>query len=146
MIRRALLLAVCGLLLLGATAGAAAKRTISILGTSQNGGIVTVSVKVSGWKMYPKLVGKKTRTADGGHWHIYVDGTYNAFSANAKSGRTTKLSDGKHALYVELANNDHSSLKPRVRSQQVSVAVAGETDAGTNPPPTSPPYDDPYGP
>lgn len=58
-----------------------------------------------------------------GHWHIYVDGKYSNYSidpfkgftaANLKSGRTYKI-------YAELANNNHSPLKPSIRSNTVTV-------------------------
>lgn len=58
-----------------------------------------------------------------GHWHIYVDGKYSNYSidpfkgftkANLKSGRTYKI-------YGALANNNHSLLKPLIRSNTVTV-------------------------
>jgi hypothetical protein len=84
---------------------------------------VTVLVKVRGWKMYPALVGKKTNKPDGGHWHIYVNGKYNTYSANATKGTTTKLKKGDYKLYVALANNDHSLVKGAHRSKTISVMV-----------------------
>ena len=70
----------------------------------------------------PRSVG--TRPSPGsGHWHIYVNGKYSNYSidpfkgftkANLRSGRTYKI-------YAELANNDHSSLKPAIRSNTVTV-------------------------
>lgn len=86
-------------------------------------GTVTVLVKIRGWKMYPALVGKKPNKPDGGHWHIYVDGKYNAFSANPTRGTTTKLEHGDHKIYVGLANDDHSPVKGTHRSRTVSVMV-----------------------
>jgi hypothetical protein len=132
-----------GLLAVGA-AVAGPKRSIAVSGTSTAEGIVTVNVKITGWKMYPALVGKKSKSKDGGHWHIYVDGKYNGFSAHARIGQTTKLADGTHALYVELANNDHSSLKPRVRSGTVAVTITASTSEGGGGGGGG--YDDPYGP
>lgn len=119
-------------------AAAAPKPSISIVGVSQVNGVVTVSVKIVGWKMYPKLVGKKRRSADGGHWHIFVDGRYNGFSASRTLGRTTKLAAGAHTIRVELAHNDHSLLRPAVRSRAVRVDVAA-------PPEGEPPPEDPGG-
>jgi hypothetical protein len=84
---------------------------------------VTVLVKVHNWKMYPKLVGSKTNKKDGGHWHIYVNGKYNNYSASAKSGKTTKLKKGDYKLYVALANDDHSLVKGADRSKKISVMV-----------------------
>jgi hypothetical protein len=63
--------------------------------------------------MYPKLVGKKPNKPDGGHWHIFVDGKYNNYTANATTGRSLKLKPGWHKVQAELANNDHSELSRR---------------------------------
>jgi hypothetical protein len=84
---------------------------------------VTVFVKVHDWKMYPKLVGKKANKPDGGHWHVYVNGKYNNYSASAKSGKTKVLKHGDYKVYVALANNDHSSVRGADRSKTISVMV-----------------------
>lgn len=84
---------------------------------------VTVNVKIRGWKMYPKAVGSKKLAKDGGHWHIYVNGKYNTYSANATVGKTTPLKKGDYKLRAELANNDHSPLKEPAKSKTISVMV-----------------------
>ena len=84
---------------------------------------VTVFVKIRGWKMYPSLVGKKTNKPDGGHWHIYVNGKYNTYSANPTKGTTTKLKKGDYKIYVALANDDHSPVKGTHSSKTVTVMV-----------------------
>ena len=84
---------------------------------------VTVFVKVRDWKMYPKLVGSNTNKKDGGHWHIFVNGKYDNYSASVKSGKTTKLKKGDYKLYVALANDDHSPVKGSDRSKKISVMV-----------------------
>ena len=86
-------------------------------------GVVTVLVKVRGWKMYPALVGKKTNKADGGHWHIYVNGKYNTYSANATKGTTTKLKKGDYKITVALANDDHSPVKGTHPSKAITAMV-----------------------
>jgi hypothetical protein len=83
---------------------------------------VTVKVKVRGLKMAPAKVGK-ANVAGQGHWHIYVNGTYNNFSANATSGKTKKLKNGDYRIYVELVNNDHSPLSERTVSKRIRVMV-----------------------
>jgi hypothetical protein len=99
-------------------------RGITLTNYKVNGnGTVTVFVKVHDWKMYPALVGKKTNKPDGGHWHIYVNGKYNNYSASTKSGHTTKLKHGDYKLYVALANDDHSPVKGAERSKTVTVMV-----------------------
>jgi hypothetical protein len=84
---------------------------------------VTINVKIRGWKMAPKLVGKKKNTPGSGHWHIYVNGKYNNLSANATVGKTMKLKKGDYKVYVELANNDHSSLTEKTVSKTIPVMV-----------------------
>jgi len=84
---------------------------------------VTVKVKIRGFKMLPAKVGKKTNAAGAGHWHIYVNGKYNTFSANAASGTTKVLKKGDYKVRVELANNDHSPLSEPTSSKTVRVMV-----------------------
>ncbi len=82
---------------------------------------VTISVKVRGLELAPALVGKKN-VAGKGHWHIYVNGKYNNFSAGA-SGKTKPLKKGDYKMYVTLANNDHSPLSEPTRSKSIAVMV-----------------------
>jgi hypothetical protein len=99
-------------------------RDISITNFKVNkNGTVTVFVKIHGWKMYPALVGKKANKADGGHWHIFVNGKYNIYSANATKGVTTKLKKGDYKITVALANNDHSPVKGTHPSKAVTAMV-----------------------
>ena len=99
-------------------------RDISITKFKVNSnGTVTVFVKIHDWKMYPALVGKRTNKPDGGHWHIYVDGKYNAYSANPTRGTTTKLKKGDYKIYVALANDDHSPVKGTHPSKTITVMV-----------------------
>lgn len=83
---------------------------------------VTVKVKIRGLDMAPAKVGK-ANVAGQGHWHIYVNGKYNNFSANATSGKTKKLKNGDYKLYVELVNNNHSPLSERTVSKKIRVMV-----------------------
>lgn len=110
---------------------AAGARSIRILETSESGGVVTLRVKITGWKMYPARVGKKP-SRDGGHWAIFVDGRRNAISTSATVGRTKALADGTHQVAAVLVNNDDSQLRPPVRSGSRSVRVgASEPPAVT---------------
>ena len=121
---------VVAVLCVGVSTGSAstAGRSISIDKTSSaSNGIVTVTVKINGWKMYPALVGKKPNRPSGGHWHIFVDGKYSNASANATTGKTVVLTKGTHKVYAELANNDHSLLSPPVVSRTVTVKVGGSS-------------------
>jgi hypothetical protein len=121
-------LVVVAVLSVGVSAGLSSTsgRSISIVKTSTAAnGIVTVTVKINGWKMYPARVGKKPNKPGGGHWHIFVDGKYNNASASAATGKTVVLKSGSHKIFAELANNDHSLLKPPVVSRTVTVKVGG---------------------
>jgi hypothetical protein len=103
----------------------AATRSITILSVREvKGGIVRVDVRITGWRMIPARVGKKPNSATGGHWHILVNGKYNNFSANARTGTTTKLRHGTYRIQAELANNDHSELNPPVRSKVKTIRVS----------------------
>ena len=86
-------------------------------------GTVTVDVKIRGFKMLPKQVGAKKNVAGAGHWHIYVNGKYNNYSADPTSGKTTPLKKGDYKMYVTLNNNDHSPLSEPTRSKTVTVMV-----------------------
>ena len=121
-------LVVAAVLSVGVGTGAAstAGRSISIVKTSAAAnGVVTVTVKITGWKMYPALVGKKKNKPNGGHWHIFVDGKYNNASASATTGKTLVLKNGSHKIYAELANNNHSLLSPPVTSKTTTITVGG---------------------
>ena len=100
--------------------------------TGVTAGAVTVTVKVENWRLLPAQIGKKPNELDGGHWHLYVDGTYVAASGTPMAA-TAKLSSGAHRLRVELVNNDHSSLAPRVSSATVTVKVTTAGGAGAAP-------------
>ena len=127
----ALVTLVAALGLVASGGAATAQRTdvmheISITNFKVNkNGTVTVFVKIRGWKMYAALVGKKTKKADGGHWHIFVNGKYNNYSANATKGVTLKLKHGDYKITAALANNDHSPVKGTHPSKAISVMVDG---------------------
>jgi len=82
---------------------------------------VTISVKIRGLKLAPAQVGKKN-VAGEGHWHIYVNGKYNNYSAKT-SGTTKPLQKGDYKVYVTLNNNDHSPLSEPTRSKTITVMV-----------------------
>ena len=97
--------------------------SIGLVSAHAKGSVVLVNVKLSGWKLYPALVGKKPNKPDGGHWRIVVDGKPNSVSTNPTAGRTTKLNPGKHRIWVKLANNDHSDVAGTRPSRTVTVVV-----------------------
>jgi hypothetical protein len=125
---RKLVVMVALLLVTAVAAAAGSARTdgmygIQITGYKVNADrTVTVKVKIRGLKMAPAKVGKAS-VAGQGHWHIYVNGKYNTFSANATTGRTKKLKNGDYKLYVELVNNDHSPLSEKTVSKKIRVMV-----------------------
>jgi alpha-tubulin suppressor-like RCC1 family protein len=97
--------------------------SIGLLSARASGNVVLVRVKISGWKLYPALVGMKPNKPDGGHWRIVVDGKSNSISTNSTAGRTTKLKPGKHKIWVKLVNNDHSDVAGTRPSRPFTVVV-----------------------
>jgi hypothetical protein len=88
-----------------------------------NTGCVTLRLRLYGWQMYPGQVGSPVNQADGGHYHVYVNGKYHNFGSNPNRARACGLAGGRsYSLRVILANNDHSEL--RARSQLVSAVLA----------------------
>ena len=82
-----------------------------------------VTVKISGFVLYPKAIGKQPNATDGGHWHVVLDGKPDTVSADPKTALTSKIKDSgekPHTVYVELENNDNTPLSPPVRSKTVS--------------------------
>jgi cobalamin biosynthesis protein CbiD len=108
----------------GATSSWSSSRSITLVSVHElSGSVVQVNVRITGWKMLPTRVGKKPNSATGGHWHIFVNGKYNNFSANAHTGKTLKLKHGTYKIHAELANNDHSELSPPVKSKAMTIKV-----------------------
>lgn len=135
-----------GAALLGAApaAGTAGtKPSVVITGTSVKDGVVTVKVRIAGWKLYAARMGKAPNAADGGHWHVLVDGKTGTMAA-APSARTRALAAGTHRIVAELVHNDHSSLSSAVRSAAVTVTVSAGggkvtiPEAGTTTAPAAP--------
>lgn len=123
---------------LAGTAAAADPPNIKLFGVSAGKKQFTITVEITNFKMYPKLVGKKNK-AGGGHWHMYIQEVANSgvqcnlpqesggpdpaawkyagFSAK-KTGKTA-LKDveivpeqGKfYCLKVGLAKNNHAPVK-----------------------------------
>jgi hypothetical protein len=96
---------------------------IALLGAKASGRLVSLRAKISNWKMYPALSGKKPNKPDGGHWRIYVDGRYNNSSTQPTTGKTTKLKPGTHRTWVILANNDDTAVAGTQRSKTLTVVV-----------------------
>lgn len=133
-----ILLAMLGVVgVLATQAAAAAKPTVTVTATTVKAGVVTVSVRLSAWKLYPGRVGKRPNAANGGHWHLFVDGVY-ASASGRLTAKTKALKAGKHRIWAELANNDHSRLKPPVRSRTVIVTVPAAAPGTTTPGTTTP--------
>jgi hypothetical protein len=97
--------------------------SIGLLSARASGEVAVVKVKISGWKLYPTLIGRKPNKLDGGHWRIVVDGKPNSSSANSTAGRTTKLKPGKHKIWVKLVNNDNSDVAGTRPSRPLTVVV-----------------------
>lgn len=99
------------------------KRIAIVNASASRNGVVTLRVVITGWKMYPGLVGSRLNKKDGGHWTIVVDRRCNNVSANRSSGATRALRKGVHGIYAQLANNNGSRLTPNVKSNTVRVRI-----------------------
>ena len=107
----------------GARARGASVRITQVSPNSKTG-CVSLRLDLRGWKMYPGEIGTSTNRADGGHYHIYVNGKYWSASANAKRARACGLATGAtYQLQVVLAYNDHTQIG--AHSQVVSAILRG---------------------
>lgn len=77
-----------------------------------NASSTKLEVDVQNFTLDPEHVGG-TNVSGTGHYHIFVDGVYQSYSASS-STVVTDLHPGTHDIKVELVNNDHSSLNPPV--------------------------------
>lgn len=83
---------------------------------------VGLGLRILGWKMYPKEIGKKKIRPNGGHYRVYVDGKFRTTGKNPRYVTVCKLASGDtHRLRVVLAYNDGTELA--ARSQVVTVAL-----------------------
>lgn len=119
----ALLAAILALGAAGAAFASHEAPSIKLESAKATGHTIVVRVEIEHWKMLPSRVGLKPNSATGGHWHVFIDGKYNNYSANATTGRALKVKSGWHTVQAELANNDHSELKPPVKSRTMRVHV-----------------------
>lgn len=68
-----------------------------------------------------------TAASGEGHYHLYLDGAYVDYGSDPDGAWITRLTPGTtHILGVELVNNDHSSLSPKV---QDAVEITVPSDA-----------------
>ncbi len=86
--------------------------------------VVTLHVKILGWKMYPTLVGREPNEPGGGHWVIIVDGRFNKACTKYTLCKTKILRIGNHKIYAELAENDGSYLEPPAKSRIIRVTIS----------------------
>ena len=110
----------------GARTNRSAARSITLVSVKEvPGHLVQATVRITGWRMIPSKVSKKPNSATGGHWHIFVNGKYNNYSANATKGTTLKLKKGDYKITAALANDDHSPVKGTHPTKAISVMVDG---------------------
>lgn len=90
-------------------------------GASVSGPDVTIEIQVTNLTLKP---------ADGvpqpnqGHFHIFVDNSLD-YDITHKPTHTLTLSPGEHAVRVEVRDNAHFHLNPRV-IREVTFTVTGE--------------------
>lgn len=86
-----------------------------------NTGCISLELRIRGWTMYPGQVGDPVNQPGGGHYHVYVNGKYYTFGANATSARACGLAGGAtYRLQVILAYDNHQEIAAR---SQVVTAV-----------------------
>jgi len=97
----------------GAGRGGASVKVLKVHPNPRTG-CVSLEIQIRGWKMYPGRVGSTLNDADGGHYHVYVNGRYHTFGTNSTRARACGLAGGRtYRLQVVLARNDHSELNAR---------------------------------
>jgi hypothetical protein len=57
-----------------------------------------------------------------GHYHVFVDGSYQELGTDPTEFTVTRLAEGAHVIRVELVNNDHSYL-PTPAFDEINVTV-----------------------
>jgi hypothetical protein len=115
-------------------------------GAVVDGGSVTVSFRVSDFKIVPSPVpvsefGKRPdlNRPNEGHIHLVLDLQPLVVWGSEESYTFDGVAPGEHLLKVELANNDHSSLAPpvvrtvrfQVREAQTTPAIMPRTSAAS---------------
>jgi hypothetical protein len=88
--------------------------------------VYAVRVEIRGWKMV-RMLGRGALPSDNrphsGHWHLYVDGELASMS-NDGVAHTYYLTPGRHVVYAELANVDHTPIAYQPAwSQTVTIDV-----------------------
>jgi hypothetical protein len=72
---------------------------------------------------YTSLDAVGTDPVDGmGHYHVYVDGFYYNYDV-VDSTLITGFGPGAHEIYLELVNNDHTSLAAPVWTETINITI-----------------------
>ncbi|HEX9709038.1 MAG TPA: hypothetical protein VGB42_03605 [Candidatus Thermoplasmatota archaeon] len=101
-----------------------------------NSSSVAVGWTVANFIINPSAIGGAAVPGEG-HYHAWLDGVFLGPSADNPL-ELTDLAEGPHTLVVELRNNDHSELSPRVvawaaftvRSGAPSVSIVSPASSG----------------
>lgn len=102
------------------------------------GGKVTLHVRVTDFRLDPRGIGAKINTQGAGHYHVYVNtfdpsrplqgyvavGAGSSVDVTAAALAKEGITSGFHAIYVVLANNDHSLVVP-ITSASGLIQVGG---------------------
>lgn len=90
-------------------------------GMTLYGGIMDLNLTVTNFVLDPSAIGQANVPGEG-HWHLYINDQLMGPYA-VEDIQLTDLPAGDHKIEVELVNNDHSSLDPKV-SDVVNITVA----------------------
>lgn len=98
-------------------------------GTTKSGSQMVVEVRVRNFALNPAAIGKAARPGEG-HWYVYVDGKYAGLSGDEvvslPNDTYPTLAAGRHALKVELRNNDHTPVAGAA-SSEVAVTIPSKS-------------------
>lgn len=106
-------------------------------------GVFVITLSVQNFTLDAAHIGSRTNRPGFGHYHVYTDNfdpnsvfKYYVTAAASTTIRVTSdqlakagVSDGTHILYVVLANNDHSLVKPLTLAMTV-IRIAPKPSAG----------------
>jgi hypothetical protein len=86
---------------------------------------MVVEVRVHNFLLNPAAIGKPAKPGEG-HWNVYVDGKFAGLSADEvvsiPNDAYPVLSAGKHAIKVELRNNNHTPVVG-AESSEITLTV-----------------------
>jgi len=98
-------------------------------GSTVSGMQMVVEVRVQNFVLNPSAIGKAAKPGEG-HWQVYVDGKPAGLSADEvvsiPNDAYPALAAGKHAIKVELRNNDHTPVVG-AESSEITLTIPSKS-------------------